>query len=206
MNRVRVSDPEIIQVLMDFSKVRLLAHFTPEARTVAQAAGTTGQTQNALLYWIKKFVRMGLMQEVGEGRPAQYQAIACEYLIETTRLMPLENMIEEMYRPLWRRLMDSYTRECRRVSEDWYVKLTLTSEGLMTRREVAAWQLDEPHRSAPELPLNAWGLIRLPHEQAQELQNRLNTLIIEYLDKSSEDEQDDVYVFHLGFVRVTPVR
>lgn len=200
MERVKIADPAAVKILMDPSKIRLLAPFMAEARTVAQAAEFTGYTQSALLYWVRQFARLGLLTEVGETRPTRYQAVTREFLVDPSRVMPLEDLLDQLYGGAWTRMLSGYTREYRRVSEDWFVSLQASPEGVITRREVAAWHLDGP---APELPLNDWGVIRLPRDRARELQGKLTNLVQSYFDGSSEDERDDLYVFHLGFVRDT---
>lgn len=204
MERVKIVDPEAIQVLMDIAKIRLLAPFMVEARTVAQVAEVTGYSHNALGYWVKRFVRLGLLKEVGEHRPARYQAAAPEFLVDPSRVMPLDDMLDALYRPAWNRLLQGYTREHRRVSEDWYVLLKSSPDGLVTRQEVAAWQIDEPQAPPPVLPLNDWGVIQLSREKARELTTRLSALMGEYFEEGAETPQDDLYVFHLGLARDVP--
>lgn len=200
MERVKIADPEAVKILMDPSKIRLLAPFMTGACTVAQAAELTGYTQSALLYWVRRFVQLGLLTETGPARPTRFQAITREFLVDPSRVMPLEDLLDQLYGSAWTRMLGGYTREYRRVSEDWFVSLQASPEGLITRREVAAWHLDGP---APDLPLNDWGVIRLSRDRARELQDKLSELVQGYFEASSEDERDDLYVFHLGFVRDT---
>lgn len=202
MPAATIADPEVVEVLLDLSRLRLLAPFlAPAGCTVAGAAEQAGCTVQALGYWVRRFVRLGLLVEVPGERPARYQAAQREFLLDPSRVMPLEDLLDMLYRGAWTRLLQGYTREYRRVSEDWYVRVGATPAGVLTRSEVAAWQLDDPGAPEPELPLNAWGAVRLSRERAREVQARLTDLVQAAFEDSSDDEADDLYVFHLGLVR-----
>ena len=182
MSRVTIDDPAAVEVLLDSSKTRLLAPFMLEAQTVAAVADATGYSHSALSYWVKRFVKLGLLTEVPGSRPAQFRAVATEFVVDPTRVMPLEDMLGHLNGPGWERLLQGYTQEYRRLSEDWLVLLQATAPG---------W----------DAPLNEWGVMRLRREQARELRERLLALVMEYFEQSSESHDDEVYFLHLGLTR-----
>ncbi|MBZ9712969.1 hypothetical protein [Deinococcus multiflagellatus] len=201
MTRVIVDDPSAVEVLLDSSKTRLLAPFMLGPHTIAAVAEATGQAQNALTYWVKRFVKLGLLTEVGCGRPAQYQAVTQDFLIDPSRVMPLEDMLRQLNEPIWARLLQGYTQEYRRVSPDWYVQLQITPDGYLIRRPVTPWQLQTPGAPLPELPLNEYTVIGLSREQARELKQRLAALVMEYFEQQPDTGPGEMYFLHLGLTR-----
>ncbi|MVN86299.1 hypothetical protein GO986_05925 [Deinococcus sp. HMF7620] len=172
-----------------------------EPQSIAAVAEVTGQSQNALTYWVKRFVKLGLLKEVGTSRPALYQAVAQTFIIDPSRVMPLDDMLDRLNRPGWTRLLQGFTQEYRRISPDWLVELRVTEDGMLSRRQLPTWALDDAQAPAPELPLNEWGVIQLSREQARELKGRLEALIMEYFEAGPETEQDEVYFLHLALTR-----
>lgn len=201
MSRVTIDDPAAVEVLLDSSKTRLLAPFMLEAQTVAAVADATGYSHSALSYWVKRFVKLGLLTEVPGSRPAQFRAVATEFVVDPTRVMPLEDMLGHLNGPGWERLLQGYTQEYRRLSEDWLVLLQATPQGALIRREVTPLQLAQATAPGWDAPLNEWGVMRLRREQARELRERLLALVMEYFEQSSESHDDEVYYLHLGLTR-----
>ncbi|WP_295817310.1 hypothetical protein [uncultured Deinococcus sp.] len=201
MSRVTIDDPAAVEVLLDSSKTRLLAPFMLEAQTVAAVAEATGYSHSALAYWVKRFVKLGLLTEVEGSRPAQFRAVATEFVVDPTRVMPLEDMLGHLNGPGWERLLQGYTQEYRRLSPDWLVLLQATPQGALIRREVTPLQLAQASAGGWDAPLNEWGVMRLRREQARELRERMLALVMEYFEQASESQGDEVYFLHLGLTR-----
>ncbi|MFC4636838.1 MarR family transcriptional regulator [Deinococcus hohokamensis] len=199
MTRVTVSAPEAMDLFLDLAKLRLFAPFMAGPVTVTDAARLTGVSASALNYWVKRAVDWGLLERVGEDRPARYQAVSSDFVMNPTAVMPFEDMLERRDRSSWARMLRGYAREYRRVSDDWVFRVYLEQGELLHRDLVPA----EAVASAPPpaVPLNEWGVLRLSRAQARALQAQLERTIETFFEQASADEQDEKYLFHVALVR-----
>ncbi|GGR83414.1 hypothetical protein GCM10008960_08070 [Deinococcus sedimenti] len=191
----------MVEVLLDHAKFRLLMPFMAAPQTIAAAAEVTGTPPTSLGYWVKRFVRLGLVREVGSQRPAVFEAVASEFIVDPSRVMPLEEMLAEVQRPAWNRMLQGYAREYQRLSPDWLLHFHVTPDGVMTRREVTREELERPGAPVAPRPLGEWALLRLSREDAAAFRERLSGVVQEFLGRSSEDEADSVYLVHVGVTR-----
>lgn len=201
MTRVIIDDPAVVEVLLDHAKMRLLMPFMMGPQTISGAADLTETPPTSLGYWVKRFVRLGLVREVGTRRPAVFQAVSNEFIVDPSRVMPLEEMLSGVQRPSWERMLRGYAREYQRVSPDWLLRFHVTPEGLLTRRELTREELDGSGAPAGQRPLGEWALLRLSREDAQAFRERLSGVVQEFLARSSEVESDSVYLVHVGLTR-----
>jgi hypothetical protein len=201
MAHVILDDPQVVEVLLDHDRMRLLTPFMAAPMTIAQAAEITGSPPTSLGYWVKRFVRLGLVREVASQRPAVFGAVSNEFIVDPSRVMPLEEMLSGVQRPSWERMLRGYAREYGRLSPDWLLRFHVTPEGVLTRRELTREELERPGGPAAQRPLGEWALLRLSREDAQAFRERLSGVVQEFLARSSEVESDGVYLVHVGLTR-----
>ncbi|UBV44746.1 MarR family transcriptional regulator (plasmid) [Deinococcus taeanensis] len=200
MTRVTVSAPEAMDLFLDLAKLRLFAPFLAGPITVTDAARLTGVSASALNYWVKRALDWNLLERVGEDRPARYRAVATDFVMNPTAVMPFEDMLERRDRSSWARMLSGYAREYGRVSADWVFRVYLEGGALLHRDLVPAEAMTSP-APPPELPLNEWGVLRLSRAQARVLKERLEETLQAFFEEASDDQQDEKYLFHVAVVR-----
>ncbi|MFC4425559.1 winged helix-turn-helix domain-containing protein [Deinococcus navajonensis] len=201
MTRVTVSSSEAMDLFLDLAKLRLVAPFMAGPITVTEVAKLVGVSASALGYWVKRAVDWGLLERVGEDRPARYQAVATDFVMDPTAVMPFEDMLERRDRSSWDRMLRGYAREYRRVSEDWTFRVHLEGGELLHRDLVPTWALEEPELASSAMPLNEWGVMLLSRAQARALREQLQRTIEAFFAQSTEEESDEKYLFHVALVR-----
>lgn len=204
MDGSKMADSKLLDVFLDTSKLRLLAPFLKGVYTVAEVAEMAGVSAGALGYWVKRFLAWGLLEEVTEGRPAKYRAVSKEFLFDATRDLPLEAVLARWDEAIANRLIRGLLHEHQRISDDWVLRVGLTDDtddALLIRELLPAWAMDDRQRQGPELPLNAWGVIELSRQDAENLRRVLEQTVTEFFERTANDESSDKYVFHIGLVR-----
>lgn len=201
MRRVRLDDSEAIDLLMDAERVRLFEPFLVAPLTVAQAAARRGLTPSAMAYWVKKFVRLGLLRAVESGKTPTYEATADEFVFDLMRGVPFEDVLRRQYSPTWDRMLGALVADYRHVSEDWVMRLYRDERGLIHREGVPEWMLNEPNRPWPPMALNTWGTLRMSKDVARAFQAALEEVVERFGAMASKATDDPEYILHVGFVK-----
>ncbi|MFC4452323.1 helix-turn-helix domain-containing protein [Deinococcus sonorensis] len=204
MTHVTVTSSEAMDLFLDLAKLRLFAPFMSGPITVAEVARMTDVSPSALNYWVKRALAWGLLERVGEDRPARYRAVATRFRMDPTSVMPFEDMLDRRDHSAWERMLRGFAREYRRVADDWTFHVYLNNGDLLHRDLVPAWAMDASPAAMPTLPLNEWGVMRLSRAQAQALKEQLEQTITTFFAESSDDPHDEKYLFHVALVRDAP--
>ncbi len=200
-------DSEAGRVLLDFSRARLLAPFMARPMTIPEAARYARSSPSALAYWVRRFVDLGLLRQVGERKPHTYQAVSAEFMVDLSRTAPLDAVIAQMNQPGTDRLSHSITQQYQRISEDWMIRIYVDGNNLLRQELVPSpfpTQAALPEEIRQQLPLDTFGLIRLNRRQAKRLADALMAVVLEAFQEQSEDQNDDNYFLHIALTRDTP--
>jgi DNA-binding transcriptional ArsR family regulator len=211
---LRIEEPEAVQVLIDHHELRFLKPFVLKEHSLSQAAKELGMTPSAMLYRIKKLLRLGLIElarvEPRKGRAVKYYRATSERFFvpfEATSAESLERLLYEMDEEG----LHDFVKHRVRASADlpsWGLGVCRTANGLMSVSFLPAPD-HHPDRIV-EMVLEtdfpaiwaSFSRLYLSYEGAKALQHDLVKLFELYKEHGQGSGQ--AYLLRLGLTPVTP--
>jgi len=204
-----VEDERQASVLADPKALRHLTPFLGRECTVTAAARELGITPHAMLYWVKRFVALGLLTVTREqrraGKPVKWHRSAADRFDVALRLLPSATLEELLHRDdePWRRLL---VRNIVRISVDAFGQLhtfglSVSGEsGLKVELTAGAGSDFWNEFLRPDAPafLTGWVSVQLDFEDAKAFQGAFCALL-------NRDQQRAGSQRYLARVALTPV-
>ena len=205
---VYITHPEAARVLSEEDKLRFLEPFIRREHSLSSAARELSTSPSAMLYQVKKLLRLGLLRVVRTeprgGRAVKYYRATSERFFVPFEATSAGTVFDLLYKTEERRLrmfLRSYLRAHAHAPEPWGVGVFLTPEGRVGTSVATAHDHD-PERlvrmmleeDAPAVWMS-WSTLRLDVEGAKALQRDLAKLFELYKTRGQGEEQ--AYLLHL---------
>ena len=211
---MRLGNPQAAQVITDPQARRFLEPFVAQEQTVSAVAAELGVHMSSVLYRVRQFVRLGLLQETRaeprKGRPVRYyRSVADGFYapFAATPLVTQETLSPHTFGAFQQRLNES-------VGQAWLaaageqqtlgVHLFRNESGTLGQNVVPDPDLEQPTRFfgqllEPDAPAvwDTWGNLELSKEDAKALQREIASLLGRYYPKVKETG-GDTYIVRLA--------
>ena len=210
-----ITDPEAARVLADEDELRYLEPFIRREYSLSEAAKKLSVSPSAMLYQVKKLVRLGLLRvtrtEPRKGRATKYYRATSERFFVPFEATSAETVFNLLYRAEEQQLrtfLSHYVRVNTQTPEPWGIGVFLTREGGISK-SIAMSNDPDPERLVnlaleQNVPAvwSSWSTLRLDFEKAKSLQRDLIKLFELYKIHNGGDEQK--YLLHLELCPMTP--
>ena len=210
-----ITNPEAAKVLSEEDELRYLDPFIRREYSLTEAAKKLSVSPSAMLYQVKKFVRLELLKvvrtEPRRGRATKYYRATSERFFvpfEATSAETVFNLLYSAEEHYLREFLNYYVRTNTRAPESWGIGVFLTREGGISK-SIAMSNDPDPERLVDtalekDFPAvwSSWSTLRLDFEKAKALQLDLIKLFELYKTHHSGDEQQ--YLLHLALCPMTP--
>lgn len=200
---LHIVDPVLAELITDPQLRRYIATFLERECSVGEAAKELEVSPQAMLYWTRKLVKLGLLKVVREerrrGKPIKYyRSVADGFFIpfvaipsETLEALILKQ--EEYWQKLLARNLVRTGRDTFQELHNWGICLVRSEESGLFQDEVHHLRVDvaaNPHDEhflgdrllEPEAPALwlSWSLFQLSFEDAKDFQRELAELVGRY--------------------------
>lgn len=189
--RCEVTVPAAVDLLTKTKALRYLHPFLEAEHTLTTAARTAGLKPTSLAYWLPRFVRAGLVEQLrrepraGAAMPV-YRAVA-RRLVVPYAAMPVDRriaLLDAGRERILRRFLDGLDELMERRRE---IGFAFSTEG-----SGVAIQVDGIDSGGPYT--DAWGRLRLTADQATSLAAEMEALVAKYQGGTS----GGYYLIHAG--------
>ncbi|HEX9259137.1 MAG TPA: hypothetical protein VF855_06335 [Acidimicrobiales bacterium] len=196
--RLAITDPKAVELLTNLRAVPFLGPFLRGEQTLSAAAACAQRPVSSLAYWLKQFVRAGLVVETGRiarnGMAMPCYRAAARNLVVPIASMPVDrraSMLDEGRLRLLRRFLDGLDE-------------AMVADGLGGLRYYAtssptgvAVEVDDGEGEAGSHRwTDSWGLLRLSSDHARDLVRELEDIANRYA--AMTDAGGRRFVVHLG--------
>lgn len=212
--RLTITEPEVARVLVENRSARLLEPFIKRALSLKEAALELGVKLPKMLYHVKRFLELGLLEVVSEERRKEhpvkrYQSTAKAFFVpfHVTLSETLERLLGELTAFDTGRFHREAAHTLQNISSTWGLYVALHGEdGVSYALTPDRKGLPKPFLDVlfgPDAPaiFSTEGTLKLDFETAKALQKDLAELYKRYHDK--KNDKGRTYAYRLG---VTPVR
>jgi len=199
-----IVDPDAARFLTDASQRRYVGPFLRHEATVAQAAAELFVTTDDMYYRVKRMQRFGVLSvtrtEPRAGRPLKYYSVGARGLFVPFAATDYET-VEAMLLAMESANQEQFTRSMAASLADldasgvatWGCLVYADDEGVVRYRMRREGGSEADARSAlldPDAPAvyTAWRALRLRHDDAKELQARIDGLVQEFERRAAEHE------------------
>ncbi len=132
---MRIERQEIASLLADPAILRFLAPFVGRESSASDAARVLDVSLNRLLYWLRRFEKLELVQLVSsDSRVKRYRSVADVFFVpfKATQLETAEAMLEQ-WNLVWQPIFyKNLVRSLSDLSTDWGVRLEPSEDGLLS--------------------------------------------------------------------------
>lgn len=206
--RLTITEPEVARVLVENRSARLLEPFMKRTLSLNEAAQELGVKLPKLLYHVKRFVKLGLLEvacvERRHGRPVKrYRSTAKAFFVpfHVTPSETLERLLSELTAYDTKRFHREAAYTLQNISPTWGLHVALHGEdgvsyALTPDREGLKPLLDVLF--GPDAPaiLSTEGTLKLTFETAKALQKELDELYKRY--RGQQSDKGKSYAYRLG--------
>lgn len=206
--RLTIADPEVARVLVENRSAQLFEPFMKRALSLNEAAQELGVKLPKLLYHVKRFLELGLLEvacvERRNGRPVKrYRSTAKTFFVpfHVTPSETLERLLSELTAYDTKRFHREAAYTLQNISPTWGLHVALHGEdgvsyALTPDREGLKPLLDVLF--GPDAPaiLSTEGTLKLTFETAKALQKELDELYKRYREQQSDKGKP--YAYRLG--------
>ena len=210
-----ITNPEAAKVLSEEDELRYLEPFIRGEYSLSEAAKKLSVSPSAMLYQIKKLLRLELLRvvrtEPRRGRAIKYYRATSERFFVPFEVTSAETVFNLLYKAEERQLrefLSHYIRMNTHAPEPWGVGIFLTREGGIGK-SIAVSNDHDPEQLVQmalekDFPAvwSSWSTLRLDFEKAKALQRDLIKLFDLYKTNYSGEEQK--YLLHLELCPTTP--
>jgi hypothetical protein len=206
--RLTIADPEVARVLTENGSARLLEPFMKGILSLNEAAQELGVKLPKLLYHVKRFLDLGLLEvacvERRNGRPIKrYQSTAKAFFVPfITPSETLERLLSELTAYDTRRFHREAAQTLQNISPTWGLHVALhgddgVSYALTPDQEGYPKPLLDV-LFGPDAPaiLSTEGTLKLDFQTAKALQKELDELYKRYREQRSDKGKP--YAYRLG--------
>lgn len=188
---MRIEREEIASLLADPTVLRFLAPFVGRESSASEAARALDVSLNRLLYWLKRFEKLKLVQLVSsDERVKRYRSVADVFFVpfKATKLETAEAMLEQwnsVWQPIfYKNLVQSLTD----LSLDWGIRFETTEDGLLNVSLANSPQNNWNYFDSDAPPfIDGWVTnLYLDFEDAKALQREVLYLYLRYAAKSGK--------------------
>ena len=204
---LRVEDPQAARVVADLQARRFLEPFIAQERTVGEVAAELGVDMSSVLYRVRQFIRLGLLEETRaeprKGRAIRYyRSVADSFFVPfaATPLVAQEALSPHTFGKFQEVLNESVGRAWLAAAGERQmlgVHLYRRENGELSQNIVPDPDMDKPTRFfeqllEPDAPAvwDTWGGLELTREDAKALQHDIASLLGRYYAKAKETGGD----------------
>ena len=203
---LRIEEPEAARIVTDPAARRFLLPFIGQERPVSKVATELEVDTSSMLYRVRQFVRLGLIEEVRveprQGRPIRYYCgVADGFFVpfQATSLTTQMSLSPHAFSQLQARLNESIGQAWLAACGEHHLGMLVfrNAEGNITHNIVPDPEDDRPNRFfdqllEPDAPAvwDTWGNLRLTQADAKALQIEIATILKQYRPKEKEGEQE----------------
>lgn len=210
---LRIEDPRAARALSDAASLRFLEPFLARERSVAQAAEEIGASMSSVLYRVRQFLRLGLLEQTRvrprKGRAIRsYRTVADGFFVpfQHTAVSSQESLAAHAFRQSRERLDRSVGRAWTQAFGEQHslgIQIFRRPEGRFSQN-IAPDPMQPAGARAlgpllePDSPAvwDSWGAIRLRQEDAKALQQELASLLQRY--REAPPGKGQVHLVHLA--------
>jgi Helix-turn-helix domain len=190
---MRIESQEIASLLADPATLRFLAPFVAKESSASDAARALGVSLNRLLYWLKRFEKLGLVRVVSTDettRAKRYRTVADVFFVpfQATKLETAEAMFEQ-WNLVWQPVFyKNLVRALAEIGNDWGVRLEPSEDGLLRASLANTPQHNWNYFDADAPPImDGWITdFYLDFEDAKALQREMLYLYLRYAGKGGK--------------------
>jgi hypothetical protein len=198
-----LTNPKAARVLMDGESRRWFMPFFNQSSTVSQAARQLGESPNSVLYRVKAWCKLGLLEVVatrtqGKRRVKEYASVAQEFFMpyqisQTEDLIDLVRTLNTAYNEL---LFKSYVMAGQHLSVVWGVQFSRVGQNeYRISPATAPGQEWNPFTAQNPATLNDFNTnLRLDFADAKALQLELHQVVQKYVKKQGQQG----YICHIA--------
>lgn len=211
---LRTEDPQAARVLADLRARRFLEPFIAQERTVSEVAAELGVDMSSVLYRVRQFVRLGLLEEtraeLRKGRAIRYyRSVADGFFVPfaATPLVAQEALSPHTFGKFQEILNESVGRAWLAAAGERQmlgVHFYRCENGELSQNIVPDPDVRQPTRFfeqllEPDAPAvwDTWGSLKLAREDAKALQREIASLLGRYYAKA-EKTGGDAYIVRLA--------
>lgn len=207
--RLTIADPEVARVLVENRSAQLFEPFMKRALSLNEAAQELGVKLPKLLYHVKRFVKLGLLEvacvERRNGRPVKrYRSTAKTFFVpfHVTPSETLERLLSRLTAYENERFQRELARTLQNISPTWGLHIALSKEHGMDfsltpdNKGAAKPFLDVIFGFNAPAIISTQGKLRLDFETAKAFQVELRELLARYTQKQTSKGQP--YAYRLG--------
>lgn len=204
-----IRDSNVIALLLDQPRMLYLLPFRLAPSTVAQAARDRGLKPNQMSYWVERFVEAGLLMPVeaeayteGKRRGQAYQTTAREFVLLPGEGYAAEEIVEQRYGRMWRRLQQAVGGDTDKVASRWALRVFLHEGRILTSHELPVELIGRDVIVPEGNALNLWMVGRYDRATLAELRAELEEVFVRYSRRTVKDNPDvPRSIFHIALVR-----
>lgn len=200
-----IEHPAAARVLLDAESRRWFRPFFAQSCTVAEAARSLGEKPNSVLYRVRQWLGLGLLEIVAEetrrGRTVRLYRSVAEAFFVPHRITTSEDLLELqrlLNGPYIERIYQGLMEVAQAHTPDWGVRFDPPQDGPIRITAVpdpSGKAASEPAALAPSL----WSIVpelRLEPEDAQSMRQELLEVLAKYRRKNGRK----AYIFCAGLV------
>lgn len=181
---------EGISVLLDSRQRAAFLPFLNREISVSQAALEVGELPNTMLYRVRRWQRLGLLQEARtvphpkgkKGGMPLYRSSAPSYFIPyaATSAEDLLTLAREMYTPIFADFLNHYVRSGAALSDDWGVRFEGAAGGWQVRPSKSLEDQCQPSDLTAPPTMLEYVQLELNQNQAKAMQLELLAVLQRY--------------------------
>lgn len=206
-----IQDLDVISLLLNNKHRMYLLPFCRAPHTVGEAAKDRGIKPNQMAYWVERFLEGDLLvpveadgQESGRRRGKQYQATAREFILMPGQGYASDELVDQLYGPIWRRLQAAISIDTDRRASHWALRVKLDDDKALVLAETPAESIGTP-KTFPVFKdgaVNMWMNARFDPATLAELREELEQLCLRYSTRVVRDNpQVPRSILHLALVQ-----
>ena len=182
-----VTDEAAARVLLDAEARRWFVPFLAQSSSISAAARTLGEKPNSVLYRVKRWLELGLLEvareELRKGRTVKhYRSTSDAFFIphSASSSETLVELLRDTNAPYLDTLYQSVVSAARALSSDWGVQLSRVGTTVKVSAAVAPGEVYDPlNRESPAV-LEQFTRLQLDFEDAKAFQLELLNLLKNY--------------------------
>lgn len=200
---LHLESPEAAIFLVELNSVLHLYPFMGGEASMAEAARRVGVSKSRMSYWLRKMLRMGVIEQTRVERRGKhdvplYRATAETFTVSTDRVPAAtdEEILTLNSRTFEAMERRSIVRSSSNNRPGWKLRLSF-------EERVPRLQMIPPDSSVEEGDVfNKWGCLALTAQQAAALRAELNELLQRYAAQEAPGGKDHLYKFLLVEARL----
>ena len=197
-----IENPKANILLANIETAKKLLPFFLAPKSLTEAAREMGIEANSYYYWLKKFLKLGLLivayEKKRTGSKIKYYITPAKtvFLKADVGLLSIKDYLIQATTEYNKAIVEGLVESLDSLEKD--IGITITNNGrgalktsiaLLDKNSVPSLIRQELLKPSSPAAFSSWSHLRLTYQDAKELQLKIASLIKEYEDKSSPKQQ-----------------